>query len=278
MSHTPPRPPAQPFFLGSGDAARFCLFHPPAGPCRGGYVYVHPFGEEMNKSRRAVALAARALAAQGYGVLQVDLLGCGDSAGDFADARWDAWRADVAAAARWLTERLGRPVGLWGLRLGGLLALDCAAALQPARLLLWQPVLDGKGFLTQFLRLRVAGDMLGEGGATEGGTGALRAQLQGGTPLEIAGYELAPALAASLDAISAAKVNPPCPVDWIEVVVSSERPLPPAAARVSAGWETQGITVRTALVPNAPFWSTQEIEESPAMAAATVELLQGVPA
>ena len=46
---------------------RFCLLHtPPASqPALGHVVYVHPFAEEMNASRRMAALNARALARAG---------------------------------------------------------------------------------------------------------------------------------------------------------------------------------------------------------------------
>ena len=80
----------KPFFLPSGDGQRFCLYHPAVNAQGvaplGHVVYVHPFGEEMNKSRRMATLQARALAQAGFSVLQVDLLGCGDSSGDFGDA------------------------------------------------------------------------------------------------------------------------------------------------------------------------------------------------
>jgi pimeloyl-ACP methyl ester carboxylesterase len=154
--------PAEAFFLASAPGERFCLYHAPAGVCRGALVYVHPFAEEMNKSRRMAALQARALAAAGFGVLQIDLHGCGDSDGDFGDARWEQWHADLATASSWLHARLGQPVGLWGLRLGALLALDHARRHTVHQLVLWQPVLQGAAFLTQFLRLLVASGMLDE--------------------------------------------------------------------------------------------------------------------
>ena len=50
----------------------------------------------------------------GFGVLQIDLFGCGDSSGDFSDARWDIWKQDIAAAREWLEERISAPVSLWG--------------------------------------------------------------------------------------------------------------------------------------------------------------------
>ena len=110
------------FFLASPARAggqRFCLLTTPAEP-RATVVYVHPFAEEMNKSRRMVALQARAFAAAGIAVLQIDLFGCGDSCGDFASARWDQWLRDLTVAADWLAERGNGPMQLWGLRLGAL--------------------------------------------------------------------------------------------------------------------------------------------------------------
>ena len=82
----------QAFFLPSDNGQRFCLYHPPQGsPPQGRVLYLHPFAEELNSTRRVVAQQARALAKAGYGVLQIDLLGCGDSSGEFADATWAAW-------------------------------------------------------------------------------------------------------------------------------------------------------------------------------------------
>ncbi|HEX6736185.1 MAG TPA: hydrolase 2, exosortase A system-associated, partial [Azonexus sp.] len=93
----------QPDFLTVHGGQRFCLFHPAQdGVAKGAVLYLHPFAEEMNKARRMAALQSRALAAAGYDVLQFDLLGCGDSSGDFADATWPAWREDVLAGYRHL--------------------------------------------------------------------------------------------------------------------------------------------------------------------------------
>ena len=85
---------AEPFFLRAARGQRFCLFHPAAGSCRGAVLYVHPFAEELNRSRRMAGLHAGALAALGDAVLQLDLHGCGGSSGDFAAARWETWQED----------------------------------------------------------------------------------------------------------------------------------------------------------------------------------------
>ncbi|MGO4381886.1 hydrolase 2, exosortase A system-associated [Pseudoduganella sp. RAF53_2] len=276
---THPAPPAHPFFLDGGAAARFCLYHAPHGPCRGAFIYLHPFAEEMNKARRMAAQQARALAAQGYAILQIDLHGCGDSAGDFSEARWETWLADVARAERWLEQKLGdsllQPVGLWGLRLGALLALDYArqSPHMPAAMLLWQPVASGQAFLTQFLRLKVAAQMLTDG-QQNGGTAALRALLDQGESLEIAGYTLSAELAKAIDSMDATRIMPPlCPIHWFEMVAEPGRPLPPAAARVLQTWQVNGADATGHAVPGPAFWASQEIAEAPALLQATTTAL-----
>lgn len=258
--------PADPFFLKADGGQRFCLYHPPAGPTRGALLYVHPFAEEMNRARRMAALQARAFAAAGHAVLQIDLAGCGDSSGDFGDARWELWQADLALAAAWLQQRVDAPLRLWGLRLGGALALDYArSATHPiAGMLLWQPVLKGSTYLTQFLRLRLAGALLAEGDAG-GGTAALRAALQAGETLEIAGYNLDPRLARSLDTLDPLEAfRPACPVDWIEAVTQAGAAPAPGAARAADAWRAAGVDLRLHPVHCAPFWTTTEITENAA--------------
>ena len=262
--------PAEPFFLKAGGGRRFCLYHPAAGPARGALLYVHPFAEEMNRARRMAALQARAFAAAGHAVLQIDLAGCGDSSGDFGDARWERWRADLALAAAWLKERTDAPLRLWGLRLGALLVLDYARSAEHpvAGMLLWQPVLKGTTFLTQFLRLRLAGALLADGdqgGAHGASTTALRAALQAGETLEIAGYDLDPRLAAALDALDPLDAfRPACPVDWIEAVTQAGAEPAPGAARAVAAWRSAGVDLRLHPVQGAPFWTTTEITENAA--------------
>ena len=270
-------PDSEAFFLDGENGGRFCVYHPPVSPQRGAVLYVHPFAEEMNKSRRMASLQARALAAAGFGVLQIDLLGCGDSAGDFVDARWDAWKRDLALAQEWLQRRAPGPCHLWGLRLGALLACDYAQApVAPlAGLLLWQPVQNGKQFFTQFLRLKVASAMLGDSkGGAASTTASLRAGLAAGALLEVAGYELAPALAAAIDGVDMAAFVPPAvPVYWFEVVPAAERPLPPVAARQIDAWRAAGVRVDSTLTTGPAFWSTQEIEECTALVDASTQAL-----
>ena len=275
---TAPSVRLDPFFLPVGSEQRFCVHVGPAdGGATHGVVFVHPFAEEMNKSRRMASLAARALAAAGVSVLMIDLRGCGDSPGDFADANWDAWLDDVAAAEAWLRERVPR-VSLWGLRVGALLAAQRAAAGAGAfaGLLLWQPVTSGDQALTAFLRLQVAGDMLGSSG-TRVTVADLRKRLADGETLEIAGYRIAPSLAQGMSVASLAKCRPAVDsVQWLEVVTGEGRGVSPASRTVLAGWEAAGLPVAVSCVQGAPFWASVETTESAPFVQATVEVMERI--
>src|SRR5262245_40499587 len=119
---------AETFFLKVRGSPRFCILQSPAEDVvfRGAIVHSHAFAEEMNKSRRMVARAARALAAAGWAVLLIDLEGCGDSAADIGTATWQGWIDDVLFAHRWLSERFNCASFLWGLRAGCLIAARAA--------------------------------------------------------------------------------------------------------------------------------------------------------
>lgn len=272
-------PGADLFFLGTPRGQRFCVFHPPAGgKCLGAVLVAPPFGDEMNKSRRMLAMQARRLAALGFGVLQLDLQGCGDSDGELRDVRWAGWKSDLAAGADWLAARLNAPLYLLGLRLGGLLALDFARDRAGiAGVVLWQPLASGDAFITQLLRLKLAGSMAGADVAPAPNTATLRAALASGEMLEIGGYEITGGLAADIGALDLRALAPPsCPVHWFEMVADATRPMPPAAMRTGETWRADGVALASSPVAGPPFWSTQEITESGTLLDATCAALEGM--
>jgi len=265
----------QPEFLAVRDGRRFCLFHPARGKARAAVLYLHPFAEEMNKARRMAALQSRALAAAGCDVLQIDLLGCGDSSGDFADATWAAWREDALVACRHLRARSQAPLWLWGLRAGCLLAAEVAAELaEEVDFLFWQPVLSGRQHWQQFMRLKMASEMAA--GQAKAVGEQLRRQLVAGQAVEIAGYTVAPALAAGLEA---AELTPPAGrggrVVWLEISSRDAASLTPAAIQRIEQWRAAGFTVEASVARGPAFWQTSEIEEAPELLAATLAALAG---
>jgi exosortase A-associated hydrolase 2 len=266
-------------FLPLRRGRRFCIRYvpPDASRSRGTMLYVHPFAEEMNKSRRMAALQARALAQAGWTVLQLDLFGCGDSDGDFADASWDQWVSDIVETSAWL-DRQGRPAScLWGLRVGCLLALQAAERIAPAPdLLLWQPALSGRQSLQQFLRLKVAGQILGEAAAADRlGVQQLRERISAGETLEVAGYMLSPGLALGLDAAELRPLAAQTRVAWLEVTASATTEVSPAASARIDAWRAAGHRVDTSVVVGPAFWQTQAISECAALVETTLAAVEG---
>lgn len=267
------------FFLEGPEGPLFSVYHPALRPRRRplGLIYLPPFGEEMNRARRMAAVQARQLAELGIHVLLLDPFGTGDSAGDFGDARWEIWHEDVKAAGNWLGARTDGHVGLWGLRLGALLAADVAAQNTDliSRLVLWQPVLSGDRYLTQFLRLRLAASM--NSNSARESTRDLRARLSAGEPLEIAGYQLAPAL---VDAMASLKLEQLIPhlhrleLNWLEVTSDGNAGLTPASQQLINACAERGRTLEARAVSGEAFWLIQEMALAPNLLTATNDMLQ----
>jgi pimeloyl-ACP methyl ester carboxylesterase len=153
-----------PLMFGPPARRLFGLYHPAEDgrPDKGAVLICPPFGQEALRSHRFFKVLADRLARAGFSVLRFDYYGTGDSPGDDVEGEFDGWASDIAAAHEEL-RRLssagapGTPDGpgvRWlGVRLGGTLALLAAQQTRPRleRLVLWEPVVDGRRY-TQMLR------------------------------------------------------------------------------------------------------------------------------
>ncbi|HKE45076.1 MAG TPA: hydrolase 2, exosortase A system-associated [Steroidobacteraceae bacterium] len=256
-----PQAPSEAFFLpGDHGDLHAVLYRPPAR-ARGGVLFFPPFAEEMNRSRRMITLQAREMAAAGFEVLIVDPSGTGDSAGDFGGALWESWLDDMERAWRWLDARTAGNVVAWSLRLGTVLAAETVSRVRPApgpRHLAWQPVVNGSTFLDQVLRLRIAGGLTSS--RTRETTASLRAVLQSGLSLEIAGYEIAPRLAAALDErrLATSLGDSHARFHWFSVAQTAQPGPPPAVQRDIGELRARGHHVEFASVSGDSFWTTIE--------------------
>jgi hypothetical protein len=117
----------------------------------------------------------------------------------------------------------------------------------------------------------VAADMSAEGGET---TKSLRAALDNGNSLEIAGYELSPELAHALDVVDLSKTEPPPGLDihWLEIVSEAGREVTPASRRVIDKWTEAGAPPAVETVEGAAFWSIQETTLVPELIERTISL------
>lgn len=273
-----------PHFIEGPSGPLFTVTYAPPGAdqsAHAGALILPPFAEEMNRSRRMMALLGRALAARGIVATVLDLYGTGDSAGDFAEARWESWLRDAAAARDWLSARAQGGLSYIGIRLGACLALELAGqAPAPERLALWSPVLRGDQMINQFLRVRALAGIGQTGGPAGPPAGLkesakdLRERLRGGEVLEIAGYALHPELAAAIEGLRLAEQAAacPCPMTWLELAGETGAAPTPAVAQALEAVRGAGVAIDFETLAGDPYWSIEETVVVEALIARTAAL------
>src|SRR4051812_24879615 len=141
----------QPFYFGTSEKQLFGVYHPPGTKAarQPAVVLCQPLGHEYLRAHRAFRNLGAALAAQGCHVLRFDYFGCGDSGGSGEQATVEQNLADLDAAIDELKDTSGvARVSLVGLRFGATLAAHAASRRRDVeRLVLWDPVSDGRAYL-----------------------------------------------------------------------------------------------------------------------------------
>ena len=145
-----------PLMFGPPSRRLFGIHHPAetASPGKGAVLICPPFGQEALRSHRFFRVLADRLARIGFSVLRFDYHGTGDSPGDDEDGDLEGWRSDVLVAheeLRRLSAAASRRIAWLGARLGGTLAIQAAQSsrLSLERLVLWEPVVDGRRYAQQ---------------------------------------------------------------------------------------------------------------------------------
>lgn len=262
-----------------GDLIGF--YHPPANHTApiGDVLLVPAFAEEMNRCRSMVTMQAHALADLGMGTLVLDMRGTGDSPGEFEDADWNGWRDDLQSGLSWLRNHGNGCRTLWGVRLGALMAAQLAVRDSGIdKLLMWVPVVDGKTYWTQFLRIRIASEMGLPNGVKS--TEALRQQSAAGKVVEASGYLVGPILAKQLDSLEmpAAEDLIGKTISWFEVGASADAPLPRANAKLVSDLQSKGVQITMTQVVGAPFWQVHERAVAPLLIEASTLAVKAWPA
>jgi exosortase A-associated hydrolase 1/exosortase A-associated hydrolase 2 len=268
--------PLRAFLLEGREGARLALYYTPVGTPHplGDVLFAPSFGEEMNRCRAMVSMQARELARIGIGTLVLDPYGMGDSAGEHGAATWSQWREDLRAGIAWLRTYGNGCRTLWGARVGALMASELAALDGGIeQLVFWQPVVDGKQFFTQFLRIRIAAELEQNGGIKS--TEELR-KMAASAPIEVSGYLVNGQLAREMDALKlpdAASVRVPR-VFWGEVLPAADSNVPRANTKVVEAWQAGGLQVTFTKVVGPSFWQVHEREVAPDLIAATTSYLR----
>lgn len=189
------------FFKGvKGDI--FVLNVQPVGKPKGHAIYLPPIGEELNRCRTTMATHAKVLASEGIECSLVDYYGTGDSDGDFSQGELSTWLEDLSSLVRLHRDNSSTPLYFIGFRLGALIAMDFVnknPELVTSSILI-QPIAQGKQFVTQLLRQRMAGQI--SQGLAADSTEHMRLSLNEVEHIEIGGYEFNSKLLKSLDELS----------------------------------------------------------------------------
>lgn len=167
----------------------------------------NPFGEEASRAHRIYRVLATQLERAGYASLRFDYSGTGDSLGDSAAATVEDWVGDVASAAERLRTASGAGrIAIVGLRFGATLAMLASARgeIRPRHLVLWDPVVDGAGYLRELVAQHRAYMRAEMGAAWQD---HLRVAADG-IPAEALGAPVGPVLGAQIAAIDLSAVAP----------------------------------------------------------------------
>jgi len=267
-----------PFFIEGASGKNFALELLPSEKINitKAVLYFPPFAEEMNKTRRMAALQARALASQGIQVIQLDPFGTGDSEGDFSEADWEIWSTDMQKAVNKLEENNIENIIFWGCRLGILLALYTASKIKKnIDFVFWQPVVKGEIFMTQFMRLKLASDMMNSNKKLT--IKDLRSILESGTNIEVAGYSLSPALVDAVDRMEFSQLLPASntTINWFEITPDLNMPQSPANKKIIDMCKESGIKMSISRIEGEAFWTTPEISEVPELIEQTTKIICG---
>lgn len=143
-------------YFGDSASALFGVWSQPSGGTEHdhGVVLCPPIGQEHVRTHWALRQVSAALCRAGFHCLRFDWFGVGDSAGELRDASLARWREDLANAVQELRDTAGvQRISVVGLRVGATIAALAAAELSPTSLVLWDPIVEGRAYVTALGRL-----------------------------------------------------------------------------------------------------------------------------
>ena len=142
------------FFRNKGLSLFGILYLPESNNNNKGVIVCNPFDRERRWSYRVLVNFSRLLASKGYTVFRFDYRGTGESDGDNDFPSLQSRTEDILEAINFFNSQVKiERLTLMGLRMGATATILSAATNDLTdSLVLWQPILDLKAFLYDYLR------------------------------------------------------------------------------------------------------------------------------
>jgi len=216
----------EPLLVPCGVQTLFAWRHSPQQASDHAVVICPPLGHEQLHAHRSLRFLADALSRRGMTAIRFDWTGTGDSAGDARDVNaFETYLEDLRGILRWLkSEHSWRRVSVVGLRMGATLAAAALMSEPVDQLILWAPVVNGRGYVRELAAL----DRMSE----------LQTRCPGSDAIEAAGFETSSRLAADFAHLSLLTAVPEC-----SRILLTGRDDTPADSRIAAHLNAAGLTV-----------------------------------
>ncbi len=246
-------------------------------------LVIQSFGEEMNKSRHMLTQLSQRLVKSEYMVILYDFWGTGDSDGELEDATLALWRDDLNHVMKKLAGDFECPISVLCLRAGTMVLLgsETARTWRTENIVLLNPVTNGKLFLGQLLRLKLAGSLFsGDSGAPT--MADLKHQLTTEGGIEVAGYYISETLAREMEEFEIGVFDEflrtpnesQANIHWIELNSQEKQDVSPQAKKAISAIQANNMTVCSRTLKAPQFWSTQEITVASDLPEVVLQCLQ----
>jgi alpha/beta superfamily hydrolase len=239
------------FYFGQSSRRLFGVLDMPEKNVQAGIVFCPPCGEEMTSTYARLARWSKELASR-FAVMRFHPFGTCESDGTFQDFTYEGALQDTATAVSYLKERTGiKDVGLFGLRFGGFLAAQTAAAMPVDFLILWSPITDLRQYFRELLRMRLTAELVHlKPDRVKFTTKSMLEDFEAGRTVDILGYEFSPVLYRQMTTGPSWPKSPPAQkVLWLSRVAERGQ-----LVSVPGEWTTEGGNVDWQFLPEPPFW------------------------
>lgn len=255
-----------PFRFGPAARQLYGVFHA-ATPSRAGgdaVLICNPLGQEAVRFHRMQRVLAERLGNRGIAVLRFDCFGSGESAGQDEEADLAGWCDDLLLAHQELQRRSRAARVSWlGVRLGARAAAMASSRAEspPARLLLWDPVLDGRAYLAELATAHARA--IAEMGHRPAPASA--------PPIadEALGFAIGAPMLAQIGALRADTFGPPRTAHAALLGEPQHAGLTELAGR----WAAAGLPTTTVAVEHRFEWTSEEAMNTALVPAPVLELL-----